>query len=550
MTGAPRRSLAEERTRGSAADVLIIGAGPTGAVAAKRFAEAGLAVVVLEQGEWPDYAKARAGHEDFELTAGRDWSGNPNRRRAPADYPIEDTDSDISAVLYNAVGGGTVIYAAHWQRNMPSDFRVRTLDGVADDWPLSYEDLAPFYERVEEDFAVAGLAGDPAFPPGKGPPLPPPPLAPMGRLVARAHNRLGWHWWPGPNAIATRPHGPLNPCTQRAACMWGCVEGAKASVDRTHWPYCIARGVRLVTGARVRRLEVDARGLVRGAVWVDRRGGERLEKAAVTVLAANGIGTPRLLLVSATSRYPRGLANSSGLVGRRLMMHPFGTVVGLFAEDLGSTHGVWGQHLHSLEFYETDTARGFVRGAKWGLQPTGGPLSMTRAYPWGDNAVWGERFHAEVRKRLDHSAMWGIIAEDLPDEENRIELDPVLKDADGIPAPKIIYKMSENSRRLLRFHLERAKESLEAAGAYETVVAPLIRETGWHLLGTAKMGTGPATSVVDAWGRSHDHPNLFIFDGSTWPTSSGMNPTATIAAMALRSAERLIEERRHQETPS
>jgi len=254
-------------------------------------------------------------------------------------------------------------------------------------------------------------------------------------------------------------------------------------------------------------------------------------------------------LASACSRYPNGLANSSGLVGRRLMMHPFGTVVGLFEEDLESTHGVWGQHIHSLQFYETDASRGFVRGAKWGLQPTGGPVSMTRSYPWGDNAIWGAGFHAGIRKRLGHSAMWGIIAEDLPDEENRVVLDAELTDADGIPAPKIIYRMSENSHRLLQFHLARAKESLEAAGAYETVVAPLIRETGWHLLGTAKMGNDPATSVVNAWGRSHDIPNLFIFDGSIWPTSSGMNPTATIAAMSLWCSEHLVRHRSNQQVP-
>jgi choline dehydrogenase-like flavoprotein len=531
-------------------DVLIIGAGPTGAVAAKRLAEEGMRVVVLEQGDWPDYAKARAGHADYEITAGRDWAANPNRRKAPSDYPIDDSDSDIAAVLHNAVGGSSVLYAAHWQRNMPSDFRVRTLDGVADDWPLTYEDLEPYYERVEEDFGVAGLAGDPAFPPGKGPPLPPPPLAPMGRRVARAHNELGWHWWPGPNAIATRPYKMLNPCTQRATCMWGCVEGAKGSVDRTHWPLNQSLGVELVTGARVRRLETNSAGLVTGATYIDRNGQEHFQPADITIVAASGIGTPRLLLLSASPQHPQGLANSSGLVGRRLMMHPFGTVVGLFADDLGSTHGVWGQHLHSLEFYETDTSRGFVRGAKWGLQPTGGPVSMTRSYPWGDNSIWGAGFHAGIRKRLGHSAMWGIIAEDLPDEANRVELDPMLVDGDGIPAPKIIYRMSENSRRLLEFHLARAQESLQAAGAYETVVAPLIRETGWHLLGTAKMGTDPATSVVDAWGRAHDVPNLYIMDGSIWPTSSGMNPTATIVALALRCTDHLIEQRANQKVPA
>jgi len=530
-------------------DVLIIGAGPTGAVAAKRLAEAGMHVVVLEQGDWPDYSKARAQHPDFEITAGRYWSGNPNRRQAPADYPIDDAQSEISAVLYNAVGGGTVIYAAHWQRNMPSDFRVRTLDGVADDWPLTYEELEPFYERVERDFSVSGLAGDPAFPPGKSLPLPPAPLAAMGRRVARAHNQLGWHWWPGPNAIATRAHGELRACTQRATCMWGCVEGAKASVDKTHWPQAMRMSVRLITGARVSRLEMNGQGLVTGACYIDRYGARHFQKAAVTILAANGIGTPRILLLSANGSFPNGMANLSGLVGRRLMMHPFGTVVGLFDEDLHSTHGLWGQHIHCLQFYETDSSRGFVRGAKWGLQPTGGPLSMTRGYPWGDNPIWGKSFHVNLLKRLGHSAMWGIIAEDLPEEENRVVLDPVLKDSDGIAAPKLIYRMSDNSRRLLEFHLQRARESLEAAGAYETVIAPLIRETGWHLLGTAKMGDDPASSVVDAWGRCHDVPNLYIFDGSIWPTSSGMNPTATIAALALRCAEHLVEQRREQRVP-
>lgn len=534
---------------GQSADALIIGAGPTGAVAAKRLAEAGMQVVVLEQGEWPDYGRARADHRDFELTAGRDWSANPNRRQAPADYPINDLESDISVVLYNAVGGSSVLFAAHWQRNMPSDFRVRTLDGVADDWPLTYEDLEPYYEKVETDFGISGLAGDTAFPLGKGPPLPPVPLGKMGRKVAAAHNQLGWHWWPAPNAIATRPMGALNACTQRATCMWGCVEGAKGSADRTHWRQNVANGVRLVTSARVRRLTVNGNGLVTGAEWIDREGKEHFQKADCTILGANGIGTPRILLMSASDRWPDGLANSSGLVGRRLMMHPFGTVVGLFDEDLDSSHGPWGQHIHSLEFYETDASRGFVRGAKWGLQPTGGPLSMTRSYPWGDNAIWGASFHAEIRKRLHRSAMWGIIAEDLPEEENRVLLDPDLKDGSGLPAPKICYRMSDNSQKLLDFHLARARESLETAGAYETVVAPQIRETGWHLLGTCKMGTDPRTSVVDAWGRAHDIPNLFVFDGSIWPTSSGMNPTATIAALALRCADHLVAQRTNQRVP-
>jgi choline dehydrogenase-like flavoprotein len=524
-------------------DVCIVGAGPAGAVAAKRLAESGFDVVVLEQGDWPDYSRARAAEPDFEIDSAPEWGWNPNVRGRDQDYPIDCSASELDVLVYNAVGGGTVVYAAQWHRSHPSDFRVRTLDGVADDWPLTYEDLRPFYERVEADFGVSGLAGDPALPPGAGPPLPPVPLGRMGRRVAQAHNRLGRHWWPGSNAIATRRYGALRPCVQRAACLFGCADGAKSSVDRTHWPDAIAGGVRLETGARARRVVRDRTGLADGVEWVDRAGREHLTRAGVVILCANGIGTPRLLLLS-------GLANSSGLVGRRLMLHPFGIVTGLFEDDLDSAQGVWGQHLYSLEFYETDTDRGFVRGGKWGLQPTGGPLSVTRPWPWGDHPLWGAGFHEGVRRRLGHSAMWGIVTEDLPDVANRVMLDATLTDSDGLPAPKIVYRAGENSRRLMDFHLARAGESLLEAGAYETITAPRIRATGWHQLGTARMGTDPATSVVDPWGRTHDVPNLFVFDGSIWPTSTGTNPVATIAAMSLRCTEHLIAERRAQEVPT
>ncbi|MDX3974882.1 GMC family oxidoreductase [Shinella sp.] len=532
-------------------DVLVVGSGPSGAVFAKRAAEAGMRVVCLEQGDWVDYSKAISDKPGFELTAPRDWQYVPTKRDNSGDYPISVDDSDIIPLYWNGVGGSSISWAANWMRNLPSDFRVRTLDGVADDWPISYQDLMPHYARTEREFVVSGVAGDPMYP-GQDELLPPVDLTRAGRRVAAAQNRLGWHWWPGTNAIATVPRNGMEPCQQRTACMWGCVEKAKASTDRTHWPALIAQGVRLVPNARVVRIELDRQGLARGAVYIDRTTGEEhLAKASVVVIAANGIGTPRLLLSSRVPGKEDGIANRSGLVGKRLMLHPTAAVVGLFDQPLESYRGAWGQVAYTLQFYETSKDRDFVRGSKWSLQPTGSPAQIARRWPWGDeNQLWGETFHEEFARRFGRSVSWGIICEDLPDVENHVELDTAAPDDTGMPGVKIHYKTGENSKRMLKFMTERAKESLIEAGAYRTVTAPQSRESGWHILGTAKMGDDPKDSVVDRYGRAHDVTNLFIVDGSVWPTSAGVNPTATIAAFASWSAAHVVASRANQRMAS
>lgn len=531
------------------ADVLVVGAGVAGAVATKFLAERGFRVVCLEQGGWADYRLAHAGRQDFEVTAGRYWESDPNIRQGAADYPVDDADSDVSALMYNGVGGGSVLWAAHWQRFMPSDFATHTLDGVGDDWPFTYQDLKPFYEHVERDFAVAGLPNDPAYPKGKGPPLPPVPLGKFGHRAASAHDQLGWHWWPGSNAIATRPYRGLRACVQHSACMQGCPNRSKVSTDRTHWPEAMALGATLITHARVTEVVMTSEGLADGVIFVDRDGTTHHQPADVTILAANGIGSPRILLMSSSSRFPNGLANSSGLVGRRFMMHPYITVMGSFEEELGTAHAVLGQLASSSEFYETDTARGFVRGAKWALMATGPPLSVATSTLFRNEPAWGEDFHATLERSFNRSGMWLVLAEDLPDLDNRVVLTSDSRDSSGLPGAKLMYKASANTSRMLEFHAERAVESMQAMGASEILTSDVLRGVG-HMLGTAVMGTDPDLSVVDPDGRTHDVSNLYVVDGSIWPTSAGVPPTATIAAVALRCTARMVSRRRQQSVPT
>ncbi|MFT4616142.1 MAG: choline dehydrogenase-like flavoprotein [Minisyncoccia bacterium] len=524
------------------ADVLIIGAGASGGVVARRLAEAGMRVVCLEQGEWHDRSEYRGAELDWELTARQQWSPSPNIRALPEDYPVDDKRSDVSPLMFSGVGGSMLLFAGAWPRLLPSDFRVRSLDGVADDWPLSYEELRPYYERNDRQIGVSGLGGDPAYPAGAEPPLPPLPIGAGGMKVARAHSRLGWHWWPEPNAILSAAYQGRKPCVQRGTCMQGCGEGAKASTDLTHWPIAIKHGATLITGARVRRIETNPAGLATGATWLDSDGREHFQAANAVVVAANGVGTPRLLLLSSSSKHPDGLANSSGLVGKRLMMHPFANVTGLFDDELESWQGHFGCSIESFEFYETDERRGFVRGAKWGLAPTGGPVNAALPSRAGEQ-VWGADHHLHVRNRLGRGASWGLFGEDLPDEQNHVKLSKTATDSSGLPAPELHYSVSENSRRMLDFHIGKASESLVEAGAHTIEVDSLMRYSGWHLLGTARMGIDPSSSVVDKWNRAHDVANLYVVDGSCFVTSGGVNPTSTICALALRSADRMVDTR-------
>ena len=342
-------------------DVLIIGAGASGAAVAWSLADTKMHILCLEQGGWMNPATYPSTGRDWEARFWGDYSPSPNIRARPEDYPINDDNSPIKIVNFNGVGGSTIFYTAHFPRLHPSDFRVKTLDGVADDWPIDYDTLAPFFEENDRMMGVSGLAGDPGVPP-RNPPMPPLPLGRSGALLGKAMNRLGWHWWPSDTTVATvdyegraqlhqsRPlHARPAPRAPRPAPTSPIGRAAQRA------------GVELRTHCRVREITTNATAWPPGVVYYDADGNEQFQAAHVVVLACNGVGTPRLLLNSASGRFPNGLANSSGLVGKNLMFHPYAQVYGYVAEPTDSNRApptcLW-----SKEFYETDPSRGFVRG--------------------------------------------------------------------------------------------------------------------------------------------------------------------------------------------
>lgn len=518
-------------------DVLIIGAGASGAAVAWSLADTRMRILCLEQGDWQQSSGYPSTGRDWEARQFEDYAISPNRRAMPADYPVNDDDSPIKVANFNGVGGGTILYAGHFPRMHPSDFRVRTLDGVAEDWPIDYRTLEPFYALNDRMTGVAGLEGDPAYP-HKDAVMPPLSLGRTGEVLGQAMNGLGWHWWPSDTAINSRVYEGRAACINLGHCGHGCAQGAKASTDITYWQEAMRARVEVRTRCRVSRIETNEDRMATGAWYFDADGQENFQPAEIVIMACNGIGTPRILLNSASERFPDGLANSSGQVGRNLMFHPYALVRGRFNQPLDGYRGsrvfMW-----SMQFYETDPARDFVRGYCYQFTRGAGPVT-TAINGMADGLLpWGEGHHAAFRSLFDHQAGMVSICEDLPEAINRVTLDPQLKDGHGISAPKITYRVSENTRKMLDHSIARGTEILKAAGARDIVTRSPLSYAGWHLMGTARMGLDPKTSVVNEWGRSHDVKNLFIVDGSVFVTSGGVNPTSTIQAIALYVADQI-----------
>ena len=432
--------------------------------------------------------------------------------------------------MWNGVGGSTVNWAAHFPRLKPSDFRTRSGDGVGDDWPFDYRTLEPYYDINDAMMGVSGLAGDPSCPAKPSRDMPPLPLGRMGRRAAEAFNKLGWHWWPADAAILTRPRDGRVPCNHCGPCQQGCVNRAKASTDVTYWSDAMKMGVDLRMFASVTALRIEA-GRARSVIYRNESREECEQPASFFVVACNGIGTVRLLLASGLGQ------GEHDPLGRHLMFHPVAYARGVVPEPLDGPAGPIGNSIYSHEFYETEESRGFMRGIH---------LQITRENPLLAQAqrqlpAWGHAAQRTVAEEFRHTITFMIMPEDLPEWENRVTLSSDM-DLDGLQVPRVDYRISENTRKMVDFGYKRSREFFAAAGATRVVDAPYPPYTGWHLLGTARIGDDTATSVVNQSGRMHRCPNIIVADGSVMTTVGAVNPASTIGAAALKFADDLARE--------
>jgi choline dehydrogenase-like flavoprotein len=520
--GVPRERMARYRDT-DLIDLAIVGAGAGGATLAQRLARRGWKVVVLEAGPFwdpdEDWVSDEAGSHDLYWTDKRIIAGSD---------PVELGKNNCG----KGVGGSMVHYAGYCPRFHPSDFEVRSRDGVGEDWPIRYHDLKPHYERLELELPVAGDSwpwGDPHRYPHTGHPI-----AGGAEAAWAGARRLGIEIRVGPVGITNGSFGNRPHCIYRGFCLQGCKVNAKASPLVTHIPDAIEHGAEIRARCMATKVELDeSSGRVTGVRYVQ-GGRECFQRAEAVAVAGYSIETPRLLLNSTSRRFPNGLANGNDQVGRCVMVQGAPQVAGRFPDEM-RMYKAPPPEISSEHFYETEPARGFARG--FSIQ-TVGPLPIEWAQHVLADGHWGPALR-EYMRDYNHWYTLGVLCELLPSPDNRVTVVPDVADQNGLPVARMDYGQSDNDRANIAAAKQTLHDIFEAAGAQDVLAIDRYA----HLVGGCRMGSDPERSVVDADHRAWEVPNLFIADGSVMPTQGSANPALTIMALASRLAQRLDHKR-------
>ncbi|MGR3908998.1 GMC family oxidoreductase [Burkholderia sp. SR8] len=500
-------------------DFVIVGTGAGGGTLACRLAEHGFSVVALDAGAWWRPLEEFASDEAHQ------------RKLFWTDERICDGANPLTLGTNNsgrAIGGSTVHFAMVSLRFRPEWFRSRTLLGYGVDWPLDWREMWRYYREVEQALKISGPVNYPWGPPRPRYPYRAHELNAAALVLARGADALGIGWTPTPLATLSAPRGRAHPCVYRGFCIAGCATNAKQSALITWIPRAVAAGAEVRDLAMALRIEAEGDRVT--GVHYRRDGRTHFQRARNVVVAGYAIETPRLLLLSANGRHPQGLANSSGLVGRYMMAQLNQASWGTMDDEVR-----WYKGPPSLSITEhwnyADDGKDFFGGYCWMSQ---GPLPIEWARKIAGRGLWGDALKREMA-RYNFQAGLKIVGETLPRDDNRVTLADE-RDAFGLPVARVTYSYDDNDRRMLRHAFAQMDRSLELAGARDIWHE---EDDTCHLAGTVRMGDDPATSVVDADCRSWDIPNLWVCDGSVFPTVGGVNPSLTIQAIACRTADRI-----------
>ena len=536
-------------------DFVIIGSGVAGGSVARELTAAGFDVVILEQGR--DVPPEDMEHDELGAFRWPRWTNDP--ALSPQTYrktPSDKAEKHMFARYAKAVGGTTFHFTGNYWRFRPIDFHEFSKRGGVPganlaDWPITYEELEPYYSAVEWAVGVSGeTPTDPREPMRSKPfPLPPLNVTGPGVLLEVGAKKLGWSSKAATMAILSREYKGRQPCHNCGFCLgFPCEWGAKSGANYTMIPEALKSGrCELRTHSYVRKIETDNTGKVTGVIYFDKDKKEVVQRAKAVVLSANGAETPRLLLMSKSNRFPNGLANSSGVVGKNFMFNGGASSDGEFEHEIEAHKGpvvtrITQEHYDIFEASGVHEATGLIGGGGFDMRISNPALMRTMSMP-ADGPQWGAEFKKAMRTWFLNSVTAAGHTTQLPVETNSISLDPELKDAWGLPSIRVTFKEHEHDLKLYKYFQDRGVELLTAAGATKIHSRPITDAPSQtvHLLGTARMGNDPKTSVIDKYHRAHDVKNLFIVDGSSFVTSGRGQPTMTIQALAFRAADHIAQ---------